>query len=251
VDTDVLGDFPIGGSARGIGRHNDGLSVTAILGNLRQRCGSAGGRRCACGTLRVSSAIEALRCARVTNASSPRYIGWPRPCQMLSPTLSWTKLRYRRRASSRDALNGLSPPPAKSVAAPLQSSPGGCSRAIAPVHRPSPPAPAYKAIPIGPVRVEYGHGPGPGRTLGLRAGKGPPRARVQVHSVSFLPSLSAKAPTIMTMTSINAYDGQVHRRTVPDVLQDADVEVTTLFHGCRMTFRRTLLEQEQFEPCLR
>ena len=39
VGTEVLGDFPIGVSARGIGRHSGGVSFTAILGNLRQRRG--------------------------------------------------------------------------------------------------------------------------------------------------------------------------------------------------------------------
>jgi hypothetical protein len=72
--------------------------------------GEAGGRRWACGTLRGSPAIRALRCTRVTNASSPRSIGWRRPCQRLSPAPSWTKLRYRRRASAREGPNGLSRP---------------------------------------------------------------------------------------------------------------------------------------------
>jgi hypothetical protein len=74
----------------------------------------AGGRRCAYGTLRGSPAISALRCRRVTNASSPRSICWRSPCPMLSPAPAWTKLRYRRRTSVRDAPNGLRRPSAAS-----------------------------------------------------------------------------------------------------------------------------------------
>jgi len=43
MDTEVLGDFPIGVSARGVGRHYGGVSFTAILGNLRQRWGGGVG----------------------------------------------------------------------------------------------------------------------------------------------------------------------------------------------------------------
>jgi hypothetical protein len=37
VDTEVLGDFPIGVGARGAGRHHGGVPFTGILGNLPQR----------------------------------------------------------------------------------------------------------------------------------------------------------------------------------------------------------------------
>ena len=62
----------------------------------------------------------------------------------------WSPLRLRGQSSDTGAAplpetdrigSAARPPPARSVAAPLQSSPDGCSRAIAPAQRPSPPAP--------------------------------------------------------------------------------------------------------------
>lgn len=47
------------------------------------------------------------------------------------------------------------------------------------------------------------------------------------------------------------YDGGFHVGRVPAELSGLDVEPTALFHGCRMTFRRSLFEKERFEEKLR
>ena len=46
------------------------------------------------------------------------------------------------------------------------------------------------------------------------------------------------------------YDGQFPSYTVPGAISHLNVRPVKIFHGCRMTYRREAIAQEQFEPLL-
>ncbi len=46
------------------------------------------------------------------------------------------------------------------------------------------------------------------------------------------------------------YDGEFPKHTVPNSLSHLNVSLVKIFHGCRMTYRREAIAQEQFEPLL-
>lgn len=48
-------------------------------------------------------------------------------------------------------------------------------------------------------------------------------------------------------TSFIPYDGRYYRRPVPAALRGQNVRPTSLFHGARMTYRRSVFEHEAFE----